>query len=173
MTDSTPDLKKAILDHFGQDYTPFYSHFHPDLGNGDTTDVICFSHNDQRPSRNLVLRGRKAGSHYCLVCKAGGHAIDYYAQQTGLDCRAQFPMVLEGIIKDFGIAVPSNDRAQTLVAEFSYTDESNNLQFQTVRKEPGKNGRRKDFSVRRPDGNGAWIWNARGLSCCLTGFTIS
>ena len=28
---------------------------------------------------------------------------------------------------------------------------------------PGKNGRAKDFQIRRPDGNGDWVWNAKGL----------
>ncbi len=51
---------------------------------------------------------------------------------------------------------------QLIVATFDYKDEFGNLLYQIVRKEPGKNGRSKDFGVRQPDGKG-WKWSAEGV----------
>ncbi len=45
-----------------------------------------------------------------------------------------------------------------IVATYDYTDEAGQLLFQVVRKEPGRDGRKKDFVQRRPDGRGGWIW---------------
>jgi putative DNA primase/helicase len=44
-----------------------------------------------------------------------------------------------------------------IVAQYDYTDESGALLFQCVRFEP------KNFQQRRPDGNGGWIWNLKGI----------
>jgi hypothetical protein len=42
-------------------------------------------------------------------------------------------------------------------AIYDYTDERGNLLFQVVRFEP------KDFSQRRPDGRGGWVWKTAGV----------
>lgn len=159
------DLKRAILDHFGDDYTAFYEHFHPDLqANGGKATVLCSTHNDHVPNRDLELRGEKAGSHYCQVCQQGGHALDYYAIKKSLSCKSEFPRVLQGIVDDFGINVSNNGQVkQEIVATFDYTDEDGELLYQIVRKEPGKNGNTKDFVIRRPDGNGGWIYKKGGV----------
>jgi hypothetical protein len=44
-----------------------------------------------------------------------------------------------------------------IVAQYDYTDESGALLFQCVRFEP------KNFQQRRPNGNGGWIWNLKGI----------
>ena len=44
-------------------------------------------------------------------------------------------------------------------ATYDYTDESGALLFQVVRKPTGDG---KTFRQRRPDGEGGWIWNAKG-----------
>ena len=158
------DLKQAIRDHFGDDYTLFFEYFHPQLKPRDgKAKVLCSTHEDHNPSMNVVLKGNKAGSYYCPVCDQGGHAIDYYAIQKNLSCKTEFPQVLRGIVDDFGIDVAMNGQAKPkIVATFDYTDESGTLAYQTVRKEPGQNGRSKDFVIRRPD-EGGWIWNAKNL----------
>jgi hypothetical protein len=164
------DLKKAIRDHFKGNYTRFFQHFHPDLAlDGDKATVLCSTHDDHDPNRDLVLRGEKAGSHFCQVCEAGGDALSYYAMKTGLDPKTQFPQVLEGIVSDFGIKVSTNGQVkQRVVATFDYTDEAGNLLYQIQRKEPGKELRsKKDFVIRRPDGNGGWIYDGKGIEFVL------
>jgi hypothetical protein len=44
-----------------------------------------------------------------------------------------------------------------IVAEYDYCDEKGELVFQVVRFEP------KDFRQRRPDGEGSWHWNLKGV----------
>jgi hypothetical protein len=44
-----------------------------------------------------------------------------------------------------------------VVATYDYTDERGQLLYQTIRYVP------KDFSQRRPDGRGDWIWNLQGV----------
>jgi hypothetical protein len=44
-----------------------------------------------------------------------------------------------------------------IVAEYDYRDEHGELLYQNIRYQP------KDFRVRRPDGNGGWIWNLDGV----------
>jgi putative DNA primase/helicase len=50
-----------------------------------------------------------------------------------------------------------------IVATYDYEDAHGQLLFQVVRKEPGKDGKNKDFQQRRPDGEGGWIWNVEGV----------
>lgn len=53
---------------------------------------------------------------------------------------------------------------QQIVAEYDYRGENGDLLYQIVRKEPGKNGRKKDFSIRRLDGAGGWTYNSKGVT---------
>jgi hypothetical protein len=48
-----------------------------------------------------------------------------------------------------------------IVATYDYTDGAGELRYQVVRYAP------KDFKVRRPDGNGGWIWNLQGCDPLL------
>jgi len=47
---------------------------------------------------------------------------------------------------------------RNIVATYDYKDEEGDLLFQVVRYKP------KGFSQRRPDGNGDWIWNMKGVN---------
>jgi putative DNA primase/helicase len=53
--------------------------------------------------------------------------------------------------------IPKKATKRVVVATYDYVDESGTLVHQTVRKKP------KDFLQRRPDGNGGWIWNLKGV----------
>jgi 5S rRNA maturation endonuclease (ribonuclease M5) len=57
-------------------------------------------------------------------------------------------------------STPRNDRFN-IVATYDYRDESGNLLFQVCRSEP------KSFRQRKPDGNGGWIWNMKGIERIL------
>jgi putative DNA primase/helicase len=51
-----------------------------------------------------------------------------------------------------------NRRARgRITAIYDYTDEAEQLLFQTVRMDP------KDFRQRRPNGTGGWVWNLKGV----------
>lgn len=55
-----------------------------------------------------------------------------------------------------------------IVAAFDYHDESGDVVYQAVRIEPGRDGRKKDFSFRRPQpGGGGWIYNLEGVKKVL------
>ena len=47
------------------------------------------------------------------------------------------------------------------MATYPYVDASGTLKYEAVRYEP------KDFRVRRPDGNGGYLWNLQGVSRVL------
>jgi hypothetical protein len=50
------------------------------------------------------------------------------------------------------------------VEKFDYTNKRFKLLYQVVRKERGKGAEReKEFLLRRPDGNGGWIWDLDGV----------
>lgn len=50
-----------------------------------------------------------------------------------------------------------------IVSTYDYEDESGELRYQTVRTEPGPNGKPKGFYQRRPDGKGDWENNLNGV----------
>ena len=54
-------------------------------------------------------------------------------------------------------------RTRKIVATYDYVDEQGVLLFQSVRYVP------KDFSQRRPDGSGGWLWNLDGVRRVLYG----
>jgi hypothetical protein len=58
---------------------------------------------------------------------------------------------------------PSNGKMANRreVAAYDYRDDNGVLLFQVVRFEP------KDFAQRRPDGNGGWVWNLKGVRRAL------
>ena len=58
---------------------------------------------------------------------------------------------------------PPTQGSPRIVATYDYRDETGNLLFQTVRKEPGPKGYGKDFYARRPAGNGKWVDNTEGV----------
>ena len=47
--------------------------------------------------------------------------------------------------------------APTITATYDYTDKEGNLLYQVVRYHP------KTFKQRRPDGNGGWVWDLKGI----------
>ncbi len=50
-----------------------------------------------------------------------------------------------------------------IVATFDYLDDKRGLLFQVIRQEPGPKGSGKTFKIRRPDGQGDWIWKMKGV----------
>ncbi len=58
----------------------------------------------------------------------------------------------------------NGSRHSRIVAEYNYRNLDGEVVFQVVRKEPGKNGKSKGFSQRRPGNHENWIWDLKGVS---------
>ena len=56
-----------------------------------------------------------------------------------------------------------NPTVRTIVAAYNYVDETGQLLYQACRYEPGRDGRKKDFTQRAPDGRGGWNWSMEGV----------
>lgn len=157
-------MEKATIENFFRgNYQAFYSRFLQKLkkGTGDKIMAICPFHEDHNPSLSV---NNQTGFYNCFGCGAQGDIYTFYAKIHGMSLPQDFPMVLAGIAEDFGI---SNGKGQvikqTVTTCYDYQDKDGNLVYQIERLEPGKNGKKKDFRVRRPDGNGGWINNAKGI----------
>jgi hypothetical protein len=88
----------------------------------------------------------------CHDCETGGTVIDWIMLEKNVSAAAAM-QVLGGRNGE----VRKSKAKGKIVATYSYTDESAKLLFQCVRFLP------KDFSQRRPDGKGGWIWNLKGV----------
>jgi hypothetical protein len=143
-------VKAAIEDHFKGDWLPFFQRYLPEVkkAGGDEYKALCPWHDDHNPSLGI---NASSGKYYCQVCQKKGHAFHLYAKLHGLDDRRDFPKILAGIAKDFRISDGQKPKRR-LVKTYDYHTASGELLFQTCRYEP------KDFSQRRPDGKGGWIW---------------
>ena len=107
--------------------------------------ALCPAHNDRNPSLSV-----KALPDKILVnCQAGCHINAVLAA-----------LKIEMSDLSFGInkaKTSALEEYKEIVGTYDYQDENGKLLHQTVRFEP------KEFSQRRPDKNGKWIWNLRGI----------
>jgi DNA primase len=147
-------MGNAIKDHFAGHYQTFYARYLPNIqrATGDELKAICPFHPDTNPSLSFNVQN---GLFKCYGCDAGGSIFDFYAKQNGIDTRKDFKKILDGIARDFNIynGNESQQAATPIVtARYEYRDESGSLAYEIERLEP------KSFRIRRPDGNGGWIY---------------
>ena len=149
--------KQTIENHFTGNYQPFYWRYLPKLQrSGDELKAICLFHTDTDPS---FTANSRTGLFKCFGCGAAGSIFDFYARTHNMTLPVDFSKVLAGIAEDFGIRNGDKQTAKpTVVKRYDYCDESGNLAYQIERLEPGYNGKKKDFRIRRPDVNGGWIY---------------
>ncbi|OGV47601.1 MAG: hypothetical protein A2017_09975 [Lentisphaerae bacterium GWF2_44_16] len=114
-----------------------------------------------------------AASWYDYVTKEHGDCIDFVRRLRGCDfTEAVLELAKYAGMKEPSAPVPAPSQVadhlpnekQKIVATYDYRDEANNLIFQVVRLEPGRNGKPKEFRQRRMDEKGGWIWNLKGLN---------
>ena len=150
--------KKDILAHFGGDFTPFYSKYLQSVKRigGQEFKALCPFHEEKDASFNF---NAGSGQYFCHGCNKKGDVIHFYAKLNSLNTRGDFPKVLNGIARDFGISNGQKVKPR-MVKAYDYTDQFGNLLFQVCRMEP------KDFRQRRPDGKG-WAWNLKGVEPVL------
>jgi hypothetical protein len=111
-------------------------------------EVLCPFHDDRDPSLSIE---RSTGLFKCFGCGAAGSVFDFEMRLRGVD----FATALEHLATEAGL---SNGReTRRIAATYDYRDEDGSLLFQAVRYDP------KDFSQRRPDGKGGWVWNLTGI----------
>lgn len=149
-------MREQIIKYFNGNYLPFFEKYLEKIkpGKGSEFSALCPFHDDNNPS--LSFNG-STGKFFCHTCKVKGNFFQFYAEKNNLN--GNFPAILEGIAKDFNITV--TELKSIIVETYDYTDAEGNLIFQAVRFEP------KDFRQRRPDGNGGWIWDLKGVEPVL------
>ncbi|MFC1782299.1 phage/plasmid primase, P4 family [Planctomycetota bacterium] len=105
--------------------------------------AICPAHDDKTPSLSI-----STGDDGTILLKCQANC------ETKVICQA---LGIE--LKDL---FPNKPKAKSrIVNTYDYCDESGKMIFQAVRFEP------KDFKQRRPDGNGGWIFNLKGIKRVL------
>jgi len=152
------DFKNTIQYHFRGNYFQFYEKYLPKAKRigGQEYQALCPFHDDSKPSFNF---SNETGLFYCHACAEKGDIFSFYAGIKGLKNRDEFPRVLKDICADF--AIPYEGEEKLLVKTYDYRDSEGNLLFQVCRYEP------KTFKQRRPDGNGEWIWDLKGVETVL------
>ncbi len=104
--------------------------------------ALCPAHNDTKPSLSVKLVNGKI----LLFCHSGCTTPDIVAS-IGLTMADLNPN-----------GRPTEPK---ITATYDYTDADGKLLYQVVRYDP------KAFKQRRPDGNGGWHWNIKGITPVL------
>ncbi len=151
-------MKDKIKNHFRNNFKSFFKKYLTDFKKigGDGYKSICPFHDEKNASFNF---NNKDGRYYCHGCGKKGDFLHFYGKINGLDTRHDFGKILRGISDDFGI--PWEEKKSRIVKTYDYQDTDGNLFFQVCRMLP------KDFRQRRPDGQGGWVWNLRGIEPIL------
>ncbi len=111
--------------------------------NGKNWAALCPAHEDRNPSLSV-----SEGADGCALVKChAGCSTEQIVAAIGLKQSDLF------VKKKLGGSISS--RAE--VASYDYRDDSGTLIYQVVRYSP------KDFRQRRPDSNGGWVWNLKGV----------
>ena len=154
-------MKQKISVQFDGHYQDFYRKYLngslKKLG-GDEYQGLCPFHEDKKASFSI---NAKNGVYYCHGCNEKGDAFHFYGKFHGLDVKPGFQEILKGIAGDFGIPWQQQGKKGNLQTIYNYTDPNDRLLFQVCRVEP------KDFRQRRPDGNGGWVWDLKGVERVL------
>ncbi len=156
--------KEDVKSHFQGHWRDYYSQFlELQNGTGNESKAVCPFHPDSDPSLSI---NNDTGLFHCFGCNASGDALEFYGKLKGI---SSFPEILQGIGRDFGIVTDIGKKSGLgrIVATYDYVDEKGNLIYQSVRKEPGENGKKKTFLQRRLDGKGGCLWNMQGIEKVL------
>lgn len=138
----------------------------------DQYQACCPAHDDKQPSLSIRIAQDGRILLHCharcqpeKICAALGIEMkDLFADSWGRDSGTSPPVnqrqpVPKNPTKKPArqAAVEGNSAKPEIVATYDYVDETGKLLYQVVRYKP------KDFRQRRPDGNGGWSWNVRGV----------
>ena len=107
---------------------------------GDEAQALCLWHDDRAASLSINM---KSGLWHCHAGCSGGDVFSFERKRS--DCT--FPAAKKAVL---GESEPK------IKVTYDYRDENRTLLYQVLRLDP------KDFSQRRPDGNGGWVKNLKG-----------
>ena len=118
---------------------------------GGNVMALCPFHDDVKPSLSIKL---DTGQFKCFGCKESGSAIDFYRliQGNGMD----FKTALMDLARDTGV-LEKDGELGNIKETYGYKDHHDDIVHQTVRFE------NKKFRQRRPDGEGGWVWDLKGI----------
>jgi putative DNA primase/helicase len=112
---------------------------------------------DRHPSLRINVEKQQW---FCDVCKVGGDVIEYVIRHQQTDFKSALAWLAHRTGTDNSDSMAQLPR---IVATFDYRALDGRLLYQSVRKEPGPNGKKKTFVQRRPGGKGGWIWDMNGV----------
>jgi len=120
---------------------------------------------DANPSLHLDRKKQRLRCESQNCFDGAVNVIDLVMRMDGVSFKTACQKLAQraGLGNGNGHAPQTAPAGQRIVATYDYHDEEGKLLYQIVRKEPGKDGRDKDFDARRPDGSGGWIWNLKGV----------
>ncbi len=152
-------MKEEIQNHFQGNFRQFYEKYLQNVKKigGQEYQALCPFHADTKPSFNF---SNETGTYFCHGCGKKGAIFHFYARTHDLDDRKDFPKILNGIASDFGIPLKEQEKRR-FVKAYDYTDHEGNLLYQVCRYEP------KGFNQRRPNGDGKWIYDLKGIQTVL------
>jgi putative DNA primase/helicase len=136
----------------------------PVRGRDDRWRALCPAHPDNNPSLDITVGN---DGRVLMICRSRGCAIAAIVAAIHLTTADLFADSSNG---NHAVAVaPVVEKAKgvetrrRMVKSFDYHDANGTLVYQACRWEPGREGRAKDFTQRRPDGNGGWIESMEGV----------
>jgi hypothetical protein len=104
---------------------------------------------EHRKLHRCVTIDTAQGLWHCNDHDRGGSVVDWLMQEKGITVAAA--------IRELGGGRNGSEPLGTIVATYDYTDQGGKLLFQVCRFDP------KNFRQRRPDGNGGFVWNLKGV----------
>lgn len=112
---------------------------------GDEWTAPCPLPGHKTPAGHLTLKD--AGDKALVTCHPGPHSYQDICAALGFD--------------SLTYSRNGNEPEATIAATYDFPDAEGKLLYQVVRFDP------KDFRQRRPDGNGGWLWNLKGITPVL------
>lgn len=107
------------------------------------------------------------GAVICRGCfaKGGGDGIATVAWFRDISNGEAIRWIAEylGLTEPATTTPPTANGKPRIVATYQYRDEEGHLLFQVVRREPGADGKPKDFRQRRAKPKGGWDWSVKGV----------
>jgi len=110
---------------------------------GDHWTAPCPLQGHKTPAGHLTLTD--AGDKALVTCQGGRHSYQDICQALGF----------------VSLTYSRNGNGPEIIATYDYTTAEGKLLYQVVRYHP------KEFKQRRPDGNGGWLWNLKGITSVL------
>lgn len=179
----TKQLKESIVFHLTDNYEPFFERHLGELkkSQGDNKMAFCPFHGPENvPSLSVNV---STGHFKCFGCKAQGDVFHFFARLEGYNTNGfEWVNLLKKMATDLGISpdkeisnqnqltpkVTSITKKQEDLGKeveiYSYQQGSGEIVFEVVRYEKIEDGRvLKTFRQRRPNGDGTWSWNVKGV----------